>query len=47
LPEERRLILKARRGSEKSAVIVTDDGVATGAAMRAALWASRREEPKK
>jgi putative phosphoribosyl transferase len=28
-------------------VIVTDDGVATGATMRAALWAVRREEPAK
>ena len=28
-------------------VIVTDDGVATGATMQAALWASRRENPKK
>ena len=27
-------------------VIVTDDGVATGATMQAALWASRRENPK-
>lgn len=28
-------------------VIVTDDGVATGATMKAALWAVRRESPKK
>jgi predicted phosphoribosyltransferase len=27
-------------------VIVTDDGVATGATMQAALWTSGREEPK-
>ncbi len=28
-------------------VIVTDDGVATGATMQAALWAVRQEKPKK
>lgn len=28
-------------------VIVTDDGVATGATMQAALWAARQEQPKK
>jgi putative phosphoribosyl transferase len=28
-------------------VIVTDDGVATGATMQAALWAVRQEQPKK
>jgi len=28
-------------------VIVTDDGVATGATMRAALWAIRQEKPEK
>ena len=28
-------------------VIVTDDGVATGATMRAALWAIREEKPEK
>ena len=28
-------------------VIVTDDGVATGATMKAALWAVRQENPKK
>lgn len=43
--EYRRLLpklpLKAR------VVIVTDDGVATGATMQAALWAVRREEPER
>ena len=29
------------------AVIVTDDGVATGATMQVALWAIRREDPRK
>lgn len=28
-------------------VIVTDDGIATGATMQAALWAARQEHPKK
>ena len=28
-------------------VIVTDDGVATGSTMQAALWASRQEKPRK
>ena len=28
-------------------VIITDDGVATGATMQAALWAVRNEKPKK
>ena len=28
-------------------VIITDDGIATGSTMRAALWAVRKEEPKK
>ncbi|MDD4860087.1 MAG: phosphoribosyltransferase family protein [Dehalococcoidales bacterium] len=28
-------------------VIVTDDGVATGATMQAALWAARQEQPQK
>jgi predicted phosphoribosyltransferase len=28
-------------------VIVTDDGVATGATMQAALWATRQEKPKR
>jgi predicted phosphoribosyltransferase len=32
---------------EKRVVIVTDDGVATGATMQAALWAVRREKPEK
>lgn len=27
-------------------VIITDDGVATGATMKAALWAARQEQPK-
>lgn len=34
-----RIPLKGRR------VILTDDGVATGATMRASLWAARREKP--
>lgn len=29
------------------AVVITDDGVATGATMDAALWAARKEEPKR
>jgi putative phosphoribosyl transferase len=28
-------------------VIITDDGIATGATMQAALWAARREKPEK
>ncbi len=36
-----KIILKQRL------VIVTDDGVATGATMRAALWAIRQEKPEK
>ena len=36
-----KIILKER------VVIVTDDGVATGATMRAALWAIRAEKPEK
>ncbi len=28
-------------------VVVTDDGVATGATMQAAVWAIRRENPQK
>ncbi|HQG31996.1 MAG TPA: phosphoribosyltransferase family protein [Deltaproteobacteria bacterium] len=28
-------------------VIVTDDGIATGATMQASLWSARREEPEK
>ena len=38
---------KAKVVLKGKTVIVTDDGVATGATMRAALWASRRENPKK
>lgn len=38
---------KAKVALEGKTVIVTDDGVATGATMQAALWASRRENPKK
>ncbi len=36
-----KLLLKGR------SVIVTDDGVATGATMQAALWAARQEHPRK
>ena len=32
---------------EGKVVIVTDDGVATGATMQAALWAARQEHPRK
>lgn len=32
---------------ENKTIIVTDDGVATGATMQAALWAVRHEHPKK
>ena len=32
---------------EGRVVVVTDDGVATGATMQAAVWAIRRENPKK
>lgn len=32
---------------ENRSVIVTDDGVATGATMRAALWAVRQEKPQR
>ena len=39
--ERRRVALAGR------IVIVTDDGVATGATMRAALWATRLEKPEK
>ena len=34
-------------GLKQRLVIVTDDGVATGATMRAALWAIRKEKPEK
>ena len=34
-------------GLKQRLVIVTDDGVATGATMRAALWAIREEKPEK
>lgn len=32
---------------ERKQVIITDDGVATGATMQAALWAVRQEKPEK
>lgn len=38
---------KAKVPLKGKIVIVTDDGVATGATMQAALWAIRREKPKK
>lgn len=38
---------KAKVSLKGKTVIVTDDGVATGATMQAALWASRRENPGK
>lgn len=37
----RKIALKGRL------VIVTDDGVATGATMQAALWTARQEQPEK
>ncbi len=56
--KERQLVEIARRTKlirrilpkvplERSLVIITDDGVATGATMQAALWAARQEHPKK
>ena len=41
----RKIILKIPL--KQRLVIVTDDGVATGATMRAALWAIRQEKPEK
>ncbi len=41
----RRVFPKIPLGSRL--VIVTDDGVATGATLQAALWAVRREDPKR
>jgi len=38
---------KAKVPLQGKIVIVTDDGVATGATMQAALWAIRQEEPQK
>lgn len=38
---------KAKVSLKEKTVIVTDDGVATGATMQAALWVSRQDEPKK
>ena len=38
---------KAKVPLEGKTVIVTDDGVATGSTMQAALWASGRENPKR
>jgi predicted phosphoribosyltransferase len=43
--EQYRKIL-AKAPLKDSIVIITDDGVATGATMKAALWAARRERPK-
>lgn len=43
--EQYRKIL-AKAPLEDSIVIITDDGVATGATMKAALWAARQEHPK-
>jgi predicted phosphoribosyltransferase len=57
--EKERQLLEIARRTEQSRqilpkvplkgrlVIVTDDGVATGATMQAALWAARQEHPKK
>lgn len=56
--KERQLVEIARRTKlirrilpkvplKRSLVIITDDGVATGATMQAALWAARQEHPKK
>lgn len=41
-----RKILPKRELKGKT-VIITDDGVATGATMQAALWAARQEKPKR
>lgn len=38
--------VRPKASLEGRRVIVTDDGVATGATMQAALWAARRESPK-
>jgi len=38
---------RARVPLKDKTVIVTDDGVATGATMQAALWAARQENPLK
>ncbi|TAN60892.1 phosphoribosyltransferase [bacterium] len=43
--EQYRKIL-AKVPLKDSITIITDDGVATGATMKAALWAARREHPK-
>lgn len=43
--EQYRKIL-AKAPLKDSIVIITDDGVATGATMKAALWAARQEHPK-
>lgn len=39
--------VKVKVSFKGKTVIVTDDGVATGATMQAALWAIRQEKPKK
>lgn len=36
-----------KRELKARTVIITDDGVATGATMQAALWAARQEKPKR
>lgn len=38
--------IKAKVSLKGKTAVVTDDGVATGATMQAALWAIRREKPK-
>jgi putative phosphoribosyl transferase len=38
---------KAKVSLTGKTVIITDDGIATGSTMQAALWAGRREDPKK
>lgn len=43
--EQYRKVL-AKAPLKDSIVIITDDGVATGATMKAALWAARQEHPK-
>lgn len=43
--EQYRKIL-AKAPLKDSIVIITDDGVATGATMKAALWAARQEHPR-
>jgi putative phosphoribosyl transferase len=48
--ERRTQLIRAvlpKRSLKNKIVVVTDDGVATGATMQAALWAVKQENPKK